>query len=1581
MRKFVVLWFVIFLPLLLFGERTMTYRDKQVYRGPVFDKTDAYNFHIDSVIVTKDTTYIFSSYFTDEDSWANISDTTYLENIETKERFYILKSIGLPYSSQKLTVKEGEDYEFVFLFPSIGDTKNFNFIENDTLEAFNIYNIDLNNCTNGILDYVDINQLTHLKDSLVSANDTIRSIKAMELISNVKGYFLGFKSEDYLTSLLEISGLYNYFGLYEETIMTIDEIIHYYHEINEKKNVELGLLHEKAKLLEKLKKTDDAISIYNQYISLFNCCIENDNKDWPHYVKTIALLANCYYNKNDKNRAAELFKECLNVCNKKEIYENYLEYLLYLCLSYSELEKYDDAISVVNREGEAKLDSLMRQDEFSYFLIKSVMLKNYFLLDELEKAKECKKRVQDLSNYNKDLIPSVEEVIKQYNHDALRISDSYFAGGIEQYKQGHYEDAINSFVRSNDYLQEADVNEVYYGYENLWIASCFYKLGREKDAENISKYYKSEPLNRFTFHDVDSLLCKSDTLLDCDSIDAAINLLHDCVDIVDSIGNDKFLWLSARLPRFVRICMDHNKEEDALDFCLLAIDVQKLFFSEKSKSVLQCNIDLHNIYFSKNDYGNAIKYGRDALYLIKSMDLEGSNIDLYPSISAKVAFCMSQENVELYANEIREKVRVVQKAMEDLFGFDKDSYTQNFIYALKAAEKIPDRDLIFELCDSILPILRTYYQTSTTIQNCYFYVLDCLFYNHSQIGEPVLAVKNLQELKSASENKSKFWYLTALTKLLSYLCDLHLYGQACELFEKSKQEIQDYLIELSQDKTQTENYGLFCYRMAWFYYYTGLGNDAINLGESALKCLEETNESPNLAIEAGIDLMNFYLDLGYWQETHLICLYLWEKLEDFYKEKSNRYLIEVLHSLSQCQSDKQKEFELLVSAYKASEEYWGESHHKTLELKFKVGQCYASMGYESDGLYYMFSAIDSLESKWEGYETIELQRQYYKYLLKRRLYEGIMNEEIKYLDNMNRPLDDILTSYVNIMEAFVYSDYDVSDYNKHICFVDTLQRRVGEHIHLNYLFSEQSKKLNSSSYNKWHHYVLPQLAFYKQDNFINCFLYNSRLQVNNMQVNYEIEFRNRLQQSDDSIQRKYKTYIFEKNILQKLNEDFDNKNKISQIRSVQDDIKKLEKELLQYYQEQESQKKDIHWEQIRDGLSLNDIAIEFVEFPDTTGMFRYIALTVKNNSEFPRLIPLFKMDELGNYSNDSILYHAIWKPLEEELVGINKVYFSTSGKLNYLPIENLLMADGRVLSDQYELYRLSSTAEIVSQQKKREYHSAALYGGIKYEASNNFTFQKAPGNQLFTHRSFVSRSLPDSMLTRGGFDNLEESLLEVKDIKNSLVQGKISVQLLTDSIGTEQSLKNMSGQEINILHFATHGMYMYPEDAEQKRSANNFKFISTREADTHYTSEDKALTRSFLVMAGGNKLLHKDVISDEDDDGILTALEISLLDFRNLELVVLSACQSGLGDTSVDGVVGLQRGFKKAGANTILMSLDKVDDEATRILMVDFYKNLMSGKTKLQSLNNAQRHLRQVENGKYDKPEYWASFIMLDGLN
>ena len=116
------------------------------------------------------------------------------------------------------------------------------------------------------------------------------------------------------------------------------------------------------------------------------------------------------------------------------------------------------------------------------------------------------------------------------------------------------------------------------------------------------------------------------------------------------------------------------------------------------------------------------------------------------------------------------------------------------------------------------------------------------------------------------------------------------------------------------------------------------------------------------------------------------------------------------------------------------------------------------------------------------------------------------------------------------------------------------------------------------------------------------------------------------------------------------------------------------------------------------------------------------------------------------------------------------------------------------------------------------------------------------------------------------------------------------------------------------------------------------------------------------------------------DDGILTVREISRLDFSNVNMVVLSACESGLGEIGSEGVAGLQRGLKKAGVRTLVMSLWKVSDEGTAVLMKDFYINLLKGQNSAQAMRNAQQHLRTMDDGKYADPAFWAPFIILDAI-
>lgn len=406
---------------------------------------------------------------------------------------------------------------------------------------------------------------------------------------------------------------------------------------------------------------------------------------------------------------------------------------------------------------------------------------------------------------------------------------------------------------------------------------------------------------------------------------------------------------------------------------------------------------------------------------------------------------------------------------------------------------------------------------------------------------------------------------------------------------------------------------------------------------------------------------------------------------------------------------------------------------------------------------------------------------------------------------------------------------------------------------------------------------------------------------------------------------------------------------------------------------------NIKWKDIQQQLSNDAIAIEFMSTKEDEGDYNtYHALIIDKKTFCPKMITLFSESQLEEIKKtdtrniSDVVGELIWKPILDQYVTVKDIYFSPDGILHMLPIE-YYSADGKnSMFEHCNMYRLSSTKELVQAKENQHPNSAILYGGLDYnqQKENTSEFNLNETSNLWR-----------GIAERGGFDPLFHTALETQEIKALLMGKNISTTLYNGEVGTEESFRSLSGQNHSIIHLATHGMYINPDDVGTKKEESNFDFLESLNSINDPVKEDVALTHSFLVMAGGNSVISRNSRYDKNKDGILTSKEISQLDLRGLDLVVLSACETALGDIYNDGVYGLQRGFKKAGAKTILMSLNKVDDEATRILMVEFYRNLMDGKTKRQSLYDAQQYLRKVDNGKYDEPKYWASFIMLDGLD
>ena len=411
--------------------------------------------------------------------------------------------------------------------------------------------------------------------------------------------------------------------------------------------------------------------------------------------------------------------------------------------------------------------------------------------------------------------------------------------------------------------------------------------------------------------------------------------------------------------------------------------------------------------------------------------------------------------------------------------------------------------------------------------------------------------------------------------------------------------------------------------------------------------------------------------------------------------------------------------------------------------------------------------------------------------------------------------------------------------------------------------------------------------------------------------------------------------------------------------------------------------KNIRWEDVRNALAKDDAAIEFYNIPLIWGLDsiqtmdgepRYCAVLLRKDYKYPHIIPLCKESQLQEldkedlYETDSI-YNLIWQPLENELKGVKNIYFAADRELHKIGIEYAPISEKENIGDIYNLFRLSSTRVLAEKKNESRRDNAVLYGGLRYDVGKDDLIAESRAGDY--HPTSTSRAFTAAD-SRYGVKYLPGTLKEVEEIAQRFANRP---RLITDISGTEESFKSLAGSSTDIIHLATHGFFWSEDDARKRDYVTFLNLLNNAVQST----EDKALMRSGLFFSGANIGLKGEALPDDVEDGVLTALELSNMNFGHVNMVVMSACESGLGETSGEGVFGLQRGFKLAGANTLLMSLWKVDDEATQLLMTEFYRNYLSGKSKQMSLHLAQQSLRN--NAKYSDPEYWAAFILLDGLN
>lgn len=499
-----------------------------------------------------------------------------------------------------------------------------------------------------------------------------------------------------------------------------------------------------------------------------------------------------------------------------------------------------------------------------------------------------------------------------------------------------------------------------------------------------------------------------------------------------------------------------------------------------------------------------------------------------------------------------------------------------------------------------------------------------------------------------------------------------------------------------------------------------------------------------------------------------------------------------------------------------------------------------------------------------------------------------------------------------------------------------------------------------------------------------------------------------LSSGDEALIAKYEEWIAQKEQLAKLFSatDLSLEQRNKKIDSLTDISNALEEELSEgsdVFGKNFANRK-LTWQDVQKSLKPGEAAVEVVRYrvfsTDSSGVFtdeiHYAALIVKADTEdFPEMVVMrngadMEKKYLANYRNairfkirENYSYRLFWQPIANRLEGVNKIYFAPDGVYNHLSIYTLQNPGTKeYLLNEIDLAVVTNTKDLVSSNLTTPENDgrSVFFGYPNYNMGSEDEGNQKEGDGRSMRGARGSRS--------GGSGSLERGATIPRGIRGNLVRymqsfnglgmlpgTKKEVELI-DSLysannkKTEIFLLNEAGEnkikEIDnpsTLHIATHGFFL---ELDPSDASSNDKYV------------ENPLLRSGLILAGANSYIATGQLAPEqgDDDGILTAYEAMNLNLDNTDIVVLSACETGLGEIkNGEGVYGLQRAFQIAGADAIIMSMWTVDDNATQELMTRFYEEWLQHGDKQKAFNAAQKQLKE----KYKKPYYWGAFVMIGG--
>ncbi|TAL70529.1 MAG: CHAT domain-containing protein [Bacteroidetes bacterium] len=1040
-------------------------------------------------------------------------------------------------------------------------------------------------------------------------------------------------------------------------------------------------------------------------------------------------------------------------------------------------------------------------------------------------------------------------------------------------------------------------------------------------------------------------------------------------EAINKYGNTDSNFVSV-IKKFVEINFALKNYYQALDYAKLDSTKTQIINGTNSISYAETLLNLAQIYLYLQRYNEAENTALKSTELFKK--LLSQYDPKYANALKALAWIYSAENKGIEASQTYFKIL---QSIKENYGIMNDAYAENVSNVSQALES---KELYSDAEEFLLHVINEYNEKGVVKSDNY--AKACL-----DLGR-IYA-------KSGRESESEGLLKYGLQYLIQKSGDNNL-------FIMSNYNFLAYDYSLTNKYDESEN----LYKKLLIFYKQYYGENSsefaslLNRISILYKSMNRFDESEEYSKQSIDILKNLKLEKTYLYSIHL------NSLADVYMNKGK--FEDCLQLYDECEN-----------IYKS---LYGDEYPDRPMLMNNRAEIYKNLGRYKEAEILLQNSLMLIEKKSGRFN--------YRYAV----YLNNLAEVLEF-EGYYSIADSLYKEVLNLKKA--YRGEFHSEFAETICMLARLHEKIGNYDLASKYFQQAMniyiRNINlifpTLNDNDRRYFIAPFNGFFEHfcsylskssgdNNEMTGEFYNYRIRTKSLLFNFHKKIReNILKSGDSSLVKSFQVwqnlryeiaryYNFSSEVLEKRGINFD---------SLNNSANEIEKEISNKSEDFgiELQKKDYKWEEIRDKLNNDEAAVEIIRFrifgdiknsnnpsvniPGFFDSVAYAALIItKDTKKSPKMVLLKNGNQIENnlatlYTNTlqklkdntnnpdkeiqtavsekilSNIYNNIWKNINKQLKKIKTVYLSTDGIFNKININTLFNPDTKkyVIED-LDIRFVTNTSDIINFKSKNSgiEPNAYLFSNPQYNLEKDSLEVIAREYKSIRKNEINELSSEVDSLLKVGISPYPESESGIKFISEKLKAKGWNIHEFTGASAIEEAVKSV--QYPRVLHLATQGLFLKDIDANIKRTSG-MQIIQYPE---------NPLLRSFLIFSGINNI-NKNLNGHSNiDDGILTTYEIMNLNLDSTELVVLSDCETGIGEIKNDNsITNMQNAFQSAGAKSIIMSLWKINNEPKQEFLNIFYDNWLSGKSKREAFRQTQLTLKEKYNNIYS----WGGFLLI----